>query len=90
MRDRLGYPADGLRHGDLGDQVLWYVLPFWLLTVALVLLDRRRPAGRSGGRQPWGLLLVAVLAVGTGFAATAQVIRTGDSGAESVWTGRIP
>jgi hypothetical protein len=36
------------------------------------------------------VVVVAVLAVATGLATTAQVIRTGDSGAESVWGGRIP
>ncbi len=108
LRDQLGYPADGFRHGELGDRVLWLVAPFWLLTLALLVLDRRMSADRpSGGasrgfgnregrrgssraRQPWPVIVVAVLAVVTGLAATAQVIRTGDSGAESVWGGRIP
>ena len=95
LRQGLGLPAD-FAHGQLGAQVIWFVLPFWALTVALVLLDRRLARGRTlvsrtGWRgQPWALVVVAVLAVVTGLAATAQVVRTGDSGARSVWEGRLP
>jgi len=87
LRGRLGYPEDGFRHGELGEQVLWFMLPFWVLTVAVVLLDRY---WTGSARRPMALFVVAVLASVSGLAATAQVIRTGDSGAESVWTGRIP
>jgi hypothetical protein len=83
LRGQLNYPAEGFRHGELGERVIWLMVPFWALTVALVLLDRRRA---SRGITA----VVAALAVVSGLAATAQVIRTGDSGAESVWTGRIP
>lgn len=43
LRDRLNYGAD-FEHGQAGEQLIWWVLPFWLLTLGLVLLDRREAA----------------------------------------------
>jgi hypothetical protein len=66
--------------------VIWYVGPFWLLTAAFLLLDRRRAAG---AKPPMLVTAFAALAVLVGLASIAQVIRTGESGAESVWVPRL-
>ncbi len=85
LRGNLGFPDD-FRHGQLGQQMIFFIVPFWLLSVALVLLDRRRP---SRSAQGWPLIAVAALASITGLAATVQVARTGDSGAQAEWSGRL-
>lgn len=83
LRDQLGYPAESFEHGLLGDDVIWYSLAFWILTVALVALDRSR------GAQGTVVLVVAILAAVAAVVMTVQVIRTGDAGARSVWEPRV-
>lgn len=65
-------------HEQLGQVLPWFVLVQAVLTVALVLVDRRG-AGRAV------VLTVAVLAVVAAGAATVQVVRTGHAGSEAVW-----
>jgi hypothetical protein len=86
LRGRLNYPDGEFQHGELGEQVIWYVGPFWLLTAAFLLLDRRRAAD---AKPPMLVTAFAVVAVLVGLASTAQVIRTGESGAESVWRPKL-
>lgn len=83
LRDQFGLPPASFRHGILGDDVFWYALVFWILTVLLVVLDRTR------GAQGTVVLVVAILAAVASVAMTVQVVRVGDSGARSVWEGRI-
>lgn len=75
------------QHQQLGELVVWPVLALWLLTVALITLDLRRPVRRVAGGRPRGRLLpvVALLAVLVAGVATAQVVRTGHTGATAVW-----
>ena len=86
LRGRLGYPEEYFRHGELGERVIWYVGPFWLLTAAFLLLDRRRA---RDSRPPMVVTALAVLAVLVGLASMAQVIRTGEAGVESVWRAKL-
>jgi hypothetical protein len=83
LRDQLGYDAQSFRHGILGDDVIWYALVFWILTVALVVLDR---SGRTEGTV---VLVVAILSVVVSIATIVQVVRTGDAGSRSVWESRL-
>ncbi len=86
LRDRLRYPA-AFEHAELGEQTLWWSLPLWVLTVALVGLDRR-----AGMRRPVLVVLVvlAVLVVVAAAASVIHVLQVGHGGAESVWQGRLP
>ena len=99
LRGRLDYPDGDFRHGELGERVIWYAVPFWLLTIGFLVLERRRASappqpdadgsGSTRARQPWPVLALAVAAVLVGLGTTAQVVRTGESGVESVWIERL-
>jgi len=84
LEHRVGDPGE---HAELGDQLLWFVLPMLVLLVALVVLDRRRAPADAGGSTttPTALRVVTVLAVLASLAAGVQVYRVGDSGARATW-----
>lgn len=101
LRDRLGYPAESFRHGLLGDDVIWFAVPMWVFTIALVVLTRRReayavrtahhrvPAGRRDRGAGAVVTAVAVLAAVFAVLSAVQVVRAGDAGSRSVWEGRL-
>ena len=80
-------------HAELGDQLIWFVIPLLVLSAALVWLDRRRTAdGTTSSRRatsPGLLRTVAALALVAGLAATVQVYRVGDSGARAAWGDQV-
>lgn len=78
-------------HADLGQQLIWFALPFLALVLALVVLDRRgtTAGGRSAGSGSVTLKIVAALVVVAACASTFQVYRIGDAGARSVWSGTV-
>jgi uncharacterized membrane protein len=97
LEHRVGDPG---KHAELGDQLIWFVLPLLVLTVALVWVDRRatvaaapvegtqRVEGTQGTATTSGSRLptvLAVLAVVAALACTVQVYRVGDSGAKAAW-----
>jgi hypothetical protein len=106
LQERLG--ASGVvgeqiaRHQMWGDRVIWAVLAMWIVTAALLLLDRRqrqeaqldgrqrqealRDAGREAGRLGGLMTGLAVLAVLTAAAATGAVAMTGHTGTTAVWS----
>lgn len=99
LQERVGSPGE---HAELGDQLVWFVIPAVLLALALVLLDRRRTtaADRSEHTGPGAtrtpattspvvLKVVAALAVLAALATGFQVYRVGDSGAKAVWGGQV-
>lgn len=83
-------------HVEMGDTAQWIVGVFFLLTLAWVLFAWwRRRAGDDRAaavtRSPKQIALVlAVLAVLSGAAATYSVTVTGHSGAKSVWEKSEP
>jgi hypothetical protein len=101
LEERVGSPGE---HAELGDQLVWFVIPVVVLALALVLLERRRASPgpgaaarvRGGGdatrtsRGPSPVLVkaVAALAVLAALATSVQVYRVGDSGAKAVWGDR--
>ena len=102
LEERVGSPGE---HAELGDQLVWFVVPVAVLALALVLLERRRtpaghrtgPSGRGGdgatptsaASSPVALKVVAALAVLAALATSFQVYRVGDSGAKAVWHGQV-
>lgn len=68
------------QHEELGETLRWLLLAQAVLSVALVLVDRR---GASRGV----VLTVSVVSVVVSLVATAWVIRTGHVGSEAVWFG---
>ena len=72
-------------HAALGEMVIWWAL-------ALVVVAAASYAMRLRGREPqrWMTVAVAVLGVVVGIGALVQVVLTGHSGAEAVWSGVVP
>ena len=95
LEHRVGDPGE---HAEIGEQLIWFVLPLLALTLALVWVDRRAArtaaladgTGRStttscastASKLP---TVLAVLAVVAALACTVQVYRVGDSGAKAAW-----
>ena len=88
------------KHEELGELLVWFVLPLLVLVVALMLVDRAArvpvavdgPGADTAARQApaWtkiGLIVVAVLTVGSAVAAGVHVVRVGDAGSKAVWDG---
>ena len=92
LEKRVGNPGE---HAELGDQLIWFVLPLVVLAAALVWMDRRarhRPVPRPSparSASPTALKVVAVLAVVAAVATSVQVYRVGDSGARAAWSHRV-
>jgi hypothetical protein len=90
LEKRVGDPG---QHAELGDQLIWFVLPLVVLAAAVVWMDRRgtpssRPATRNA-TSPTALKVVAGLAVVAAVATSVQVYRVGDSGARAAWGGQV-
>lgn len=65
-------------HEQMGRLVIYPTLLMWVLSLAMLYLDRKQQVGR-------GMTIVAVLAVIGALAAAGQVAVTGHLGAKSVW-----
>jgi len=84
LERRVGDPGE---HAALGDQLVWFVAPLALLTIVLVLLDRR--TRRAPGPRRTATSVVAVVCVLAAVAAGVQVYRVGESGARAVWADQM-
>jgi hypothetical protein len=82
-------------HADLGNDLLPFALGFGVVVVALLvagrLADRERAAAAEDSAVPktWRRIsvVVAVLVIAAGTAATVQTVRIGHSGSTAVWDG---
>lgn len=83
-------------HANLGNDLLPFALGFGVVVVALVvagrLADRERAAAAaddSAVPKTWRRIsvVVAVLVIAAGTAATVQTVRIGHSGSAAVWDG---
>jgi hypothetical protein len=83
LRGQLGYPPESFTHGQLGDDLLWYALVFWVFAGLLILLDSSR------GSRGTVVTTVAILAVVASVAMIVHVVRVGDAGSRSVWEDRV-
>lgn len=79
--------GDPGQHAELGDQLVWFVLPVLILSTVLVWLARRSEDRRPG--PAWLSTAVAVVAVVASVACTVQVYRVGDSGARAAWGDQV-
>ena len=76
LSERVGEPEE---HAELGDTLVFLMLPLLALAIALWWLDRRDRAASTATKT------VAVLAVVAAVAAGVQIARIGHSGAEATW-----
>lgn len=83
---RVGNPGE---HAALGDTLIWFAVPLLVLSVALVLLERRTASGKSSFGPEALPMVVAGLAVVVGLASVVQVYRVGDSGARAAWADQL-
>ena len=79
-------------HVELGDKVQGVVGLFFVITLVWIVVAwlRRRAASSDPGRFARAVMILSVLAVLSGVTASAVVVKTGHSGAESVWEGSGP
>lgn len=86
LEERIG--GVGFDHDELGEVMPLFAAGLALVTIALWLLDRSAPPEGPTARR--GLrILTALVAVVVAIGNLVWVYRVGDSGARSVWTGRI-
>ena len=86
LERHVGDPGD---HAELGDQLIWFAVPLLVLVLALVLLERRRAAGRPAIGPSSLTVVVAGLAVVAAVVTGVQVYRVGDSGARAAWGDQV-
>lgn len=82
LKHRIGETPAIETHADLGDQLLWFMVPMLILAIAVVLLERNR---RPRSAQTTTLLVLSVVAVLASVAVIVQVVRIGHTGAGAVW-----
>ena len=83
LRERVGDSAPVRRHAELGEGLLPWVIALAVVAAAVWWLGSRLDTGLL--RVVAGLLTL-VVAAGT----VVTVYRVGESGARSVWEGRVP
>ncbi len=74
-------------HADLGQKMLYFVIPLFLVAIALWWVGRREEE-----HQPYGVGLtisLGVVSVIVALAAGVWVVRVGHSGANAVWGGTV-
>ncbi len=83
LEHRVGESALVQKHAELGDMLIWWVLPLAVLAAVLFWWHRRDRDARSGRAISVALAVLPVLvAVGT----LVQVVLIGHSGAKSAWS----
>ncbi|SDQ07943.1 DUF2231 domain-containing protein [Quadrisphaera sp. DSM 44207] len=80
LQARLGGPQVAAEHAELGARVPLFVAGVLLASLVTAV----------GARRPGLARLGVVLSVLAGVLAVWWVVRTGHSGASSVWSGRVP
>jgi uncharacterized membrane protein len=86
LEKHVGDPGD---HAALGDQLIWFAIPLLVLALALVVLERRKVAGKPAIGPSALPMAVAGLAVVAALATGVQVYRVGDSGARAAWGDQV-
>ena len=86
LEEHVGDPGE---HAQLGDQLIWFAIPLLVLAAAMVLLERRRAAGKVAIGPSVLPVAVAGLAVVAALATGVQVYRVGDSGARAAWGDQV-
>ena len=84
----LGVSSDKVTtHADLGEKMLYFVIPLFLVAVALWWVGRRERE-----HQPYGAgitMTLGVISVIVALAAGVWVVRVGHSGADAAWGGIV-
>lgn len=86
LEKHVGDPGE---HAELGETLIWLAIPLLILLAAMVLLERRKAAGKPAIGPGFLPTAIAVLAVVVGLANVVQVYRIGDSGAKAAWGDQV-
>jgi hypothetical protein len=81
-----------VHHAHLGGQLLWWVLPLFVVSAGVWLLSRRydlvwrTPEGERERALPvWATAVVALVSIGVAVGTLIWVVRIGESGSRSIW-----
>ncbi|APA97323.1 DUF2231 domain-containing protein [Nocardia seriolae] len=85
LERRVSRTADLHNHTRLGDTFIFFAIPLLIAAAALAFVHFRETRDRTPSRVV--VAAVAVLTIATSAAATVQVYRIGESGAQSSWNG---
>lgn len=90
LEEQVGNPGE---HAELGDQLLWFLIPLLVVAAALWWLDRKQamadPDDGETADHSTALKVLAVLGVVAALATTFQVYRIGDTGARAAWGEKV-
>jgi ABC-type transport system involved in cytochrome bd biosynthesis fused ATPase/permease subunit len=87
LEHRVGHSSLVERHAELGDRLIWFVLPLAVFAVLGYVLHRRGHLADGGSRAPVATMAVLpVLAALAAVAVLVQVVLIGHSGAEAAWS----
>jgi hypothetical protein len=93
FKNHIGFTnADLQRHAALGGELIWWVIPLFVVAAAVWLLGRRYPLSwraSDGAEAPalpvWVTAVLAVLAIGVSAGTVITVVRIGDAGSRSTY-----
>ncbi|CRK57095.1 hypothetical protein [Alloactinosynnema sp. L-07] len=74
-------------HERLGDLMIYFTVPVFVIALGLMLVHRAANSAQPPSWTKAALIVVAILSVGAGVAATVHVYRVGEAGARAVWDG---
>ncbi len=86
LEERVG--EAGFDHADLGEVMPFFAAAMLVAVIVLWLIDRSAPDSGPAPRRALRVV-VAVIGVVIAVANLVWVFRVGDSGAKSVWTGKV-
>jgi hypothetical protein len=88
LKARIGRPSPAIQtHAELGEKMIYFVIPLLLIAALLAVVHLRERRDKPLARAL--TVLIAVLAIVGGVAATTQAYRVGDSGARAVWRAQV-
>lgn len=76
------------RHAELGGQLVWFVVPLFVIALAAYVVHRRATREAEDGQSGiprWAVLALTVLGVVVPVGVLVEVVRIGHSGATAVW-----
>ncbi|MCU1644807.1 MAG: hypothetical protein JWN03_5082 [Nocardia sp.] len=85
LEKRVGRNPDLRTHTHLGDTFIYFALGLLIVAALVGVVHVRESRGRALSRMLVGI--VAALTLATSVAATVQVYRIGETGAQSTWHG---
>jgi hypothetical protein len=74
-------------HERLGDLMIYFTVPLFVVVLALMLAHRAAAQADPASWSKVAVVAAAVLAVGFGVASGAHAYRVGDAGSRAVWDG---